>query len=837
MFSRSLRWGPLLVVACAIAFLVPTMAAVPLETRTVSLPGHNDSTTQANDLGSSAQARTLATLRADHVPTKDIFLPNANPNVAIQNGSVTPLYTAAPAPMGLGDFGLSNSHGRTVGSISYTDSVKASVTLNSVDPFYLASSSPDIFSMQLNTVLTHTTVQHNTSGQYWIQNVPIYEADSQTLAFEDNIWNFSSPGAGMYPSTLYSYDGVVVAPEFYYAVGPSFYMPEPFTVTVYNNATIFNHRPTVFFNYSITAVNGAVYSGSYDQVEFNATVSAHRPAAPATFQINGKQFNPIGLLNDAEIMLGGPGGGSTTTLFGINATMQLWTLPNGTATYAPVPAGFDFGTDTGETSEGIAEYASGSLANPVAVLNAGPSILQPLWGLPDTHFGYQTDTVTVSPANAFAFVNRGTDFRPNYTAWAPTSPTGTISTQLPPGTYNWYLLLSDHQPLHIVMHGNASISLTLPTDRARGVYTPLWAWNDAELAGISSGGTGTVTNPYILENQSSGRLNPLFGQFNDYVFPEFVGIFLANTNVHVDVVGAPAFEVSYTLAQEAAGIALFGLPTTNELGMQFYNATHVAVVHNSITGWFFADAGSYMANVEFWNSSHNLVAWNDFDVQSTGIILFGGSGNWLSQNWFSAAGNTETSPGAVYGNASQLAIEEYDSGDLIWNNVVLTPYTAWTPEFNLYTGAFQVSVDRWNVSLQSASNAREYDGFWLSGSPIGLTWQGGNYWWNYGTNEDPYGLLPYNDMGLITVGGDWHPLHFGTLYFVTFKEKGLASGQTWSVTFGGITETSTGSTIVFGDYNGSYNYSVIAYNGQTAHPSSGTATISGSNLRVHVKFS
>ncbi|MCI4372458.1 MAG: thermopsin [Thermoplasmata archaeon] len=355
----------------------------------------------------AAESRILSALKSDNVPQKDVFLPNFGSHFSTRGNTVSPLYGVAPAPMGLGDFGVRDVNGTNVGTISYTSSVEGAVTLNSVNPIYVTSSDPDGFTMQLNTVLTHTDVLGTASYQYWIQNVPVYNPVLSTLSFEDNIWNFSSPTAGMQASTIFSGDGQVVPGVFYYAIGPAYHVSTPFTVEVYNNASVVNDRPTVFFNYTVVAGGGMV-SGSFDQVEFNSSATPPTSPAPSpTFQINGEFANPTNfLLNDAEIMLGGPGGGSTTTLMGIQGSMGLWTLPNGTSTYQAVPAGYDFGTDTGETSEGIAEYATTG-SNPVAELNAGPSILYPLWGIVGAHQGAEKITVNLSPIIAFVFASRG----------------------------------------------------------------------------------------------------------------------------------------------------------------------------------------------------------------------------------------------------------------------------------------------------------------------------------------------------------------------------------------------------------------------------------------------
>ncbi|MCI4330996.1 MAG: thermopsin [Thermoplasmata archaeon] len=771
----------------------------------------------------------LTALHRDHVPMRDVFLPNLNARPSTSGGFVHPGYTSAPAPMGLGDFGVQDLHGHDQGLITYTRSVEGSVTLNSVAPLYLPSSSPDIFTMQLNTVLTNVDVANNSSGVYWIQNVPIYSAQNQTLGIEDNIWNFSAAGAGMPTSTLYSYGGTVVAPVFYYAVGPTWHMPTPFTIRLYNNASVFNNRPTIWFNYSITAANGTVLTGSFDRVEFNSTGNTvpTSPAPKPTFQINGKQTNAFGLLNDAELMLGGPGGGSTTTLFGINATMALWTLPNGTVTYANVPAAYSFGTDTGETSEGIAEWTNGG-ASPVAELGPGPSLLHPLWGLVGARSGFIREMLNVTPSNAFIFASTGKLFYANSAAWGPSAVSAPSVYLMSPGTYSFKFLLSDRAPRIVTVNASTTLNITLSGDRALGVYTPLWAWDDAQLRAISqNGGKGTVASPLVLLHNAVGPVDPLFGEFNDYYYFVFPGVFLANTDDYVSVSNAPSFPVSYSLPVEGAFSAMFGTPFSNNLQLEFYHTVHVSLVDTAqVTGWAFSQ-DPYMSSVLFWDSSYALVANDQFQVESTGLILFGGTHNTIWGNTFTSATAGAKTPGTILNAANQNALQLYESGDLTYNNVFDTPVTAMTPPFDLYTGAFRPWSDRWNIPPLAASGWRTIDGYNLTGNILGLSTQGGNAWSNYGSATDPFGVRPYNNGGSITSGGDYAPLLAFPIYRVVIHSVGLPIRTIWSVTIGGYTQSTNGSSLTFWEPNGTYAYSVGSITGFTAHPAVGGVVVKG----------
>jgi len=73
-------------------------------------------------------------------------------------------------------------------------------------------------------------------------------------------------------------------------------------------------------------------------------------------------------------------------------------------------------------------------------------------------------------------------------------------------------------------------------------------------------------------------------------------------------------------------------------------------------------------------------------------------------------------------------------------------------------------------------------------------------------------------------------------YSVTFDENGLPAGTSWSVAFDGITSTSSGSSILFLEHNGSYGYTVNNIHGYTVFPQSGTLVINGQNLIVSITF-
>ncbi|HYM38575.1 MAG TPA: thermopsin family protease, partial [Thermoplasmata archaeon] len=343
------------------------------------------------------------------------YLPNLLAQVRVSNGVVQPLYTEAPAPMGIGDFGVRNTTGTPQGYFLQTTSWRGILTLNDVNALYLDDGAPDYFGAQLNTVMTNTTVQGNTTYRYWIQNVIQYSTKAHTLTFIDNIWNFSNPQASEPASTFYSGNGTPVDPVFYYDVGPTFVVPFPFTVYLYENSSLTvgtgpAPRPvwsTVRFGYDIRNAAGArLYSGIYDTVLFNSNVRENANPPIPKFTVDGFRPNPVGLLDDAELMIGGPGGGSTTTIFGIAGSERLQFWNTTSLKYENSKTAWNEGTDTGETVEGISEYYT---APGTVVVGPGPSIPMPFWNAtPGGNIGQAVVQGTVAPSNSFFFFNQGT---------------------------------------------------------------------------------------------------------------------------------------------------------------------------------------------------------------------------------------------------------------------------------------------------------------------------------------------------------------------------------------------------------------------------------------------
>jgi thermopsin len=816
----------------------------PLPTATLGIHpswgGHTE-----GGLGSSGIAERIAhAQQSSGVPKWATYLPNVHgiAHRPVSNGHIRPLYDFAPAPMGVSDLGLRGGAGTTVGYVLNTTSIEGSMTLASATPFYLDVAGPYTFGIQLNTVLTNVTVSGNASNTYWTQNVVDYSVDSHQLIFIDNVWNFSSPSGIFPPQSLYSGNGTLVASTYYYDIGPRFNVSMPFTLNLFTNSSTVREasaqNSAVYFNYTLDDTTGHHFRGSYDRVEFN---SSRTQPSIAHYSINGRNYTPLGLPFDAELVLGGPGGGSTQNLVGIQATMQLEIWNQSAGQLQTVPSAEGFGTDTGETVSGIAEYWTGGTV-PTAHLNAGPSFLIPMWnagGVP----GQITLSGTATPTNAWLFLSNSTTYNSTEAQWAAIPPSGSFSYPLSPVTaYSAKFMLSDYQPTVLTFSTTMASTVSLARNSTWGVFTPLTAWGNAQLPAIASAGNGTLRNPYVLVNNEYGALSPEFSGLNDFLFPVFYGLLLVDTTAYVAVDHPAPFQVFYNrYMTNVSDLTRIGLPTWNDLQLELFNASHVTISNATattgpITGWFYSQlAGFSLANLLIWNSTNILVAGNTFVDLGSPVMTYGGSGITFWGNTFLPPATPLTS--AMLNSFGPQGIVLYSSGCLVYNNYfagwIVLP--ASTPPFDIYDGMQVVHTDLWNVTPQPASHVRVVNGMPLSGNILGYPTQGGNFWGNYGQPGNPYGVLPYNDYGTISLGGDYAPIT-PPLHTISFHETGLPTGAPWSVVLNGSPATSTSNAITFFELAGTYGFFVAAQGGFAVAPGAGDLVVMGANLSVAVRF-
>jgi hypothetical protein len=501
-----------------------------------------------------------------------------------------------------------------------------------------------------------------------------------------------------------------------------------------------------------------------------------------------------------------------------------------------------------------------------AILSAGPLDLHPLWGYTQesgvaSGATEVANAITVSGSPLaistqpyiFVFLEDLSISTPTPAfAWAPDVPIW----YLMPGKYDWEAMLADYtERTGSLTVGTSPKTLTtvLPYHHAAGVYTPLWAIDNAQLAGISSGGAGTEAKPYLLFNNpapaSGGELDAVFLSYDDFYFPSFAGILLWGTSEYVNIHAEVPFLTGY---EGNEGVYL---------QQELYQAQNVSVTNaadilgwplmDSLYAWPAADNPVPQADLMIWDSSHDLVYRDTFVgtrtvggygyVSPDQLMFYGGDANVIWGNTFSDLPGAPLAPPGYY-----AGIAEAESGDLIYNNnfsiddpapMMYDPYTMYPP-----TTSYS---DTWNISEEAASKvAYTVNGFKLSGNILGSNepFQGGNVWWNYGNALNPAKTTPFTNVVNnpvfgegpgITSGGDHFPLPG---FKLTFTESGLPNGTTWKVTVLAVGLSSTSTMITFlGVPDGKYSYSIGPVPGYTT-TGSGKVSVSGASVNVKVMF-
>jgi thermopsin len=484
--------------------------------------------------------------------------------------------------------------------------------------------------------------------------------------------------------------------------------------------------------------------------------------------------------------------------------------------------------------------------SPLVHAVTGPSLLEGLWNMsgvpyPGGSGAHALSYAHIAPANAWVGIAAGKDVR-NQAAFqvAPTfgwfsywkgSGGATVPTELgsdlylPVGEYTIEVLLSGQTP-YIgnvdLRSGGQAPSISLTPDPGTGVYTPLWAFSSSDLANISLNGrlpgAGSPADPYRIDYGTptvgapfgeDGSLSWLFSNLNDYLFPVWYGEFLNSTSAYAESNPAPSLEMDYP-SWQSPNLNFFDVPMVRDFQMYFWHVRDFTLAGTpGITTWGMVESVP-VAAVTFEDGQHDLVAKNTFAVSDEGLAFLGGatsvpahgfSGNVRNIVW----GNTfnpypqSNSYGGLFEPSTALTIHE--NFDRIYNNA-----------FHAVSASLVATVsspagysDWWNVTCQSGyeplasmsypgpvaceplSYSQVANGFTLTGSILPTHYQGGNAWAVYGNSENPYGTLPFRDLGPYgppgigsteqSFAGDYAPLITRTVYRVTFTETGLPSSD------------------------------------------------------------
>jgi hypothetical protein len=493
-------------------------------------------------LNSLLQRQTTTTIAPLVSLPNPVPLLDPHPSVA---ATVYPQYQAQPAPMGLADFGLGSG-----GAYSYnTSHILAQITFNTppnasapgsygtIDPQAQSIGnvgSPYEFSIQLNTVTDNMTIPGSNDGSFWSQNV--LDVNDTGIHFVDDVFNFTGPTTVFHSGSVASgcnsnvnvilsvYGGVYQCVGGTIPISPSDF---PLTIQLYNNASVNKlDQSQVTFGYRFTGAGGFLQTGISDAVAF-VNPSATAPVNKAGFGIDGFTATPSGELRDAEIIFGGPIGGTNAVFNSLNGTMNLLYSNASSGGWKNVPSAYNFGTDTGETSTGIAGYWTPGHTEEI---NQGPSLLYGLWnGLPwaSVASGDIQFRGSITPAYGFVFVGNVLPgpYGQNLSI-VPTSAAGSFNTYLPPtvppGTKYYVQSFADAFTEQNSTFSTSQTGYTITLVSAPGVLrAPLYMNGNAQAKSLAQNVTGSSTAPYDF-NAKTISLDFPFDHLNHFNFPSFV---------------------------------------------------------------------------------------------------------------------------------------------------------------------------------------------------------------------------------------------------------------------------------------------------------------------------
>ncbi|HEV2449407.1 MAG TPA: thermopsin family protease [Thermoplasmata archaeon] len=536
------------------------------------------------------------------------LLPPLHAHYAIPRGSgsgVNPYahYSAEPAPMGIADFGVDSNQN----PYSYTtDEIVGSVTIGSLSAYSSQAGSYQM-SIQLNVALEFS--QGGSPYQYWIQDVAFLDTSTNDLTFQNNIWNFSQGSSGsLAPTGGPSGNGSVYFANnlnaYYYAAGASpslgganVVLSYPSTFAMRVLASSVGGLPTVRFDYS----DGYGWV-TYDVVNF-AFASG---ASGVNYLVSGYNYNPIGLYDDAELVMGGPGNGWSTAASTANLSMNL-AFDNG-HNLQEITNGFDFGSDTGESISGLGgalgeNAVNGSLSSVFSTTSgSGPASLydRSFSAIVNISSPDAAGNLDVNSTTGVAF--RGSDINLTlgpgsyiFTGYSAGVPFASVSAKVTPGEYLALRL------------GGLEYSRVNFTESGLPVGT---RWSVA-LGGVRNSSTG----PLIGFGELVGNYAYTVGLVNGYTPQPTAG------NARVTGVNQ-SIAITWSLTLYSLEFTEAGLPAGTDWGVDF-NGTLLSSTLNA-----FAQAvpnGSY--------SWHALVTAGYTPAPRSGVVTVSGGPNQVRIIW------------------------------------------------------------------------------------------------------------------------------------------------------------------------------------------------------------
>jgi thermopsin len=829
----------------------------------------------------------------DKVPAAERLLPNLQYSSVREGNAIVPVnlvqspVSPGPTSIGVNDLGLRSSGGGYTPYWYRTTSLDGAVTINNISLLPIMTNASSSITLQLNSILNNVTFFGQPIYQLWLQNVIFYSVAGDQMQLATDAWNFTGAPFALHQNDIYegSPGGFLFGGTWVHAVPsspPAFHLAPPFTINFYLNATNVGGRNAIFFNYSVVSAHDitlgttnygrSIQDGSFDWIIFNSTAGqpAGYVAPPASFLISGNQTSNLGLPDDAEIAVCGGSDGFSGITRELSGSAQLRYLNGTTGGYSAVPAAFTTTEDTGESMEGVdAHFTAASALQGIAYLTNGPEFVYGLWNASAPGSHERQFTVYAAPDQTQIWVSPKTSstFNDSNAAW-DLAPGAASTFWLPFGggiAYNLEGLANDYTPAVANLHPGWNF-VSLASNASEGLYVPILAFGNAQVASIAQSGTGTASHPYVVTYSQSQPIRSMYSTYDIFTQPLYPGVLLSGVTAHVVLSNLPRLSVHLS-AEASAIMSDYGLtvPSVNELPIEVYDSSNVSIVGDShLSGWFPVTLTGFLyASLFLSNDTHTLVAYDHFYDDGSSMVIVNPNGNGTQEentvfgNVFepSAAAATHSFYRVYPFNSSYTgaptigALGVFASGNTIYNNLFETPITAWSPPQNPYlayvyindfgytnySGVASVWSNHWNIQPEPAFFVHTVNGFALTGSIVNAPFQGGNAYGNLNATS-----VPYTDGGLIVNGADsWPiPVEKNPIHAVVFEEFGLPHGEQFTVVFDGVTYHSIDGLVIVYVAGGTTNhYTVPRAHGHSAKPDHGKVHVTDHNVFVPLAFS
>lgn len=725
-------------------------------------------------------------------------------------------YSTEPAPMGIADYGI----GPNGSAYSYnTTSFLGGISINSLSTKNSSFNHEMTFQFNVNLVFTNG----GSTYVYWVQDVAFVNTSTNQLYFIDNVWNMSSSSASMHTSSISGNGslGNSSGTLFYYDYANSIlpgncaFLSYPSTIQFMMNSTISSSGvPEVAFMYN----DGSGWV-TYDNVYFSF---ASELTQDLGFVVTGNTYEPNGYNPyDAELIMGGPGGGTSTTDIqsNVNLSLQYWNGHN----FQEISNAYNFGSHTAETIANAVSVPyyytkSGSLFEDVT---SGSGTLQQVYNSSD-----------ISLLNISTPLSRGVV----YINGTPHSFLGRdINLTIGPGSYQLKIYNGSilYRELNVTLSAGEYLPLNIVKYQVEFTETGLPTYNGWVLD-VNGTSINEYANPGvpIVFNLSNGAYNYTIHPVDSFFY--YYGTFNVSgksININVNMGKSPQGKKYYSVL-----FVQHVLPNRTNWELYFnpygYFGDDSTVINMLLTNgtYYYNATNSY--NSLYQSGSVNVNGENKTVNISFGLyqVKFTESGLPPGTEWYV---NVTNDTGYVKEGSSTSTTITFFLLNGTYNFTDSTSYKVFFP--STYKGSFNVSGSAVNPKVITFLPFTYKVTITESGLPPGTTWysnvsggyasgpiSGSSYSFNlvngsyqYFISTSDKGYSPNIPSGTFTVSGSSPPIitiAFSKVYHLTFTENGLSPGTSWNLTFNGKTYQLSNDSYTFYVINGSYSYKAESRN-------------------------